>query len=127
MTDQKTTLSASEKKALKARAHPLSPVVMIGENGLTPSVLKEIEASLQAHELIKVKVAGDARETRLQYAQEIVEQTQCALVQHIGKLLVLYRHNPQRQADAANGEASKTGKPKNRGKRLTKRQVNAKG
>jgi putative YhbY family RNA-binding protein len=64
---------------------------MIGESGLTESVMKEIAASLDAHGLIKVRVFGDDREARVAMYEQICEELDCAPIQHIGKLLVLYR------------------------------------
>ena len=72
-------------------AHKLNPVVMIGNNGLTPSVLQEIENSLNAHELIKIKVFGDDREARVAMLEEICEKTGATKVHHIGKQWVIYR------------------------------------
>ena len=89
-------LTPAERKALRAEAHALNPVVMIGEAGLTPSVMKEIGASLDAHGLIKVRVFGDDREARIAMYEEICEKLDAAPVQHIGKLLVLYR--PKKEA-----------------------------
>jgi len=89
-------LTPAERSALRSEAHGLNPVVMIGEAGLTPSVLKEIGASLDAHGLIKVRVFGDDREARVAMYEEIVEKLDAAPVQHIGKLLVLYR--PKKEA-----------------------------
>ena len=77
--------------ALKARAHHLNPVVMIGQHGLTDAVIKETDAALAAHELIKVRVAGDDRAERVAAAEALCEATGAFLVQHIGKLLVLWR------------------------------------
>ena len=77
--------------ALKARAHHLNPVVMIGQHGLTDSVIKETDAALSAHELIKVRVAGDDRAERVAVAEALCAATGAFLVQHIGKLLVLWR------------------------------------
>ena len=71
--------------------HHLNPVVSIGNNGLTAQVLKEIELTLNAHELIKIKVAGDDRELRIRMLQEICEKTDATAVHHIGKQLVIYR------------------------------------
>ncbi len=70
---------------------------MIGNNGLSESVLKEIDVSLKAHELIKIKVFGDEREQRLQMLEEICEKTGATAVHHIGKQLVIYRQaeNPK--------------------------------
>ncbi|ASP17118.1 RNA-binding protein, YhbY family [Neisseria sp. oral taxon 020 str. F0370] len=77
--------------ALKARAHHLHPVVMIGQHGLTEAVIKETDAALAAHELIKVRVAGDDRAERVAVAEALCGATGAFLVQHIGKLLVLWR------------------------------------
>lgn len=122
MTDAAITLTPAEKKALKAQAHGLDPVVMIGDKGLTTNVIKEIDMNLSAHALIKVRVAGDDREARLEYAQAICADTGAALVQHIGKLLVLYRPlSAEKQAEKAKSAPRRPKPP-----RLTKRQHNAK-
>jgi len=84
-------LTPAERSELRAEAHGLSPVVIIGEGGLTPSVVKEIDLSLNSHGLIKVRVFGDDREARVTIYETICEQLQAAPVQHIGKLLVLFR------------------------------------
>lgn len=84
-------LTPAERSALRAEAHGLNPVVMIGESGLTESVMKEIASSLDAHGLIKVRVFGDDREARIEMYERICEELDAAPVQHIGKLLVLYR------------------------------------
>lgn len=76
---------------LRGLGHHLNPVVSIGNNGLTAQVLKEIELTLNAHELIKIKVAGDDRELRIRMLQEICEKTDATAVHHIGKQLVIYR------------------------------------
>jgi putative YhbY family RNA-binding protein len=90
------TLTPAERSALRAEAHGLNPVVMIGEAGLTPAVMKEISSSLDAHGLIKVRVFGDEREERVAIYEQICEELGAAPVQHIGKLLVLYR--PKKEA-----------------------------
>jgi RNA-binding protein len=64
---------------------------MIGNNGLTDAVIREIAANLDAHELIKIRVLGDDRELREQYLQQICADLDAAPVQHIGKLLLVYR------------------------------------
>ncbi|WP_312514036.1 ribosome assembly RNA-binding protein YhbY [Massilia sp.] len=89
-------LTPAERSALRAEAHGLNPVVMIGEAGLTESVVKEIGASLDAHGLIKVRVFGDDREARVAMYEQICADLDAAPVQHIGKLLVLYR--PKKEA-----------------------------
>ena len=86
-----TTLSAAERKALKARAHALKPIVMIGDAGLTPGVLVEIERGLTSHELIKIRVAMDDRESREALLAAICTTSGAAAVQHIGKILVIWR------------------------------------
>lgn len=90
MSDKLNTKQILE---LKARAHHLHPVVMVGQNGLTDAVIKETDAALTAHELIKVRVFGDDREERVAICQELCEAVDAQLVQHIGKLLVLWRQN----------------------------------
>ena len=91
MTDDK--LSTKEILELKARAHHLNPVVMIGQHGLTESVIKETDAAVTSHELIKVRVLGDDRQERLEICNALCEAVDAQLVQHIGKLLVLWRKN----------------------------------
>jgi putative YhbY family RNA-binding protein len=87
-------LTPAQRRELKARAHPLNPVVMIGDAGLTPEVVREIDANLKAHELIKVRVLGDDREARMDLVARVCEQTGAAPVQQIGKILVFYRPKP---------------------------------
>ncbi|VXA93321.1 ribosome assembly RNA-binding protein YhbY [Massilia sp. 9I] len=99
-------LTPAERSALRAEAHGLNPVVMIGESGLTESVMKEIAASLDAHGLIKVRVFGDDREARVEMYEQICVELDAAPVQHIGKLLVLYR--PKKEA--VKERSGKTGK-----------------
>lgn len=84
-------LTPAERSALRAQAHALDPVVMIGDAGLTPAVEKEVGASLDAHGLIKVRVLGDDREERIRIYETLCANLKAEPVQHIGKLLVLYR------------------------------------
>lgn len=86
-----TILSTKQKQFLKGLAHHLSPVVMLGGNGLTEGVLAEIDNALNHHELIKVKIAGADRETKQLIIDAIVRETQSSKVQTIGHILVLYR------------------------------------
>lgn len=85
------SLTPAQRQYLKGIAHGLQPVVMIGNHGLTPAVLKEVERSLAAHELIKVKAASDEAETRRTWMEGICAATHAAPVQQIGKVLVIYR------------------------------------
>lgn len=84
-------LSPAERRNLRARAHSLDPVVAISQNGLSDAVLKEIDGCLRAHELVKVRVYTDNRDEREAYMVAICEQLQAAAVQHIGKLLIVWR------------------------------------
>jgi len=84
-------LSVAQRLELKARAHTLSPIVIIGNAGLTPSVLEEIERSLKSHDLLKIRVMNDDRELRSAMHQEICTTLHAGSVQHIGKMLVVYR------------------------------------
>lgn len=100
-------LTPAERSALRAQAHPLNPVVIIGDAGLTPAVLKEIDASLQSHELIKIRVFGDDREVRTNMYDTICSTLDASPVQHIGKLLVIYRPKKEQQEEL---KESKKGK-----------------
>lgn len=84
-------LTPQQRKFLKAQAHDLKPVVMIGAGGLSEAVLKEVGRALTAHELIKIRVLNDNRDEREAWLVEVCEQLDAAPVQHIGKLLLVYR------------------------------------
>lgn len=84
-------LSNKQKQHLKSLAHPLKPVVMIGANGLTEGVLAEIEQALGHHELLKVKISTEERETKMLIVDAIVRETGACNVQVIGSILVLYK------------------------------------
>jgi RNA-binding protein len=96
-----TSLSPAARKLLKSRAHALRPVVTIGNDGLSVSVLREIDVSLKAHDLIKIRVTGDDRDLRQAMLGEICSRTGASAVQHIGKVLVVYRENPDPAEPAA--------------------------
>lgn len=89
-------LTPAERKAHRSDAHHLDPVVMVGGDGLTPAVVKETDAALKAHGLIKVRVFADERETREEIMAALCDQLDAAPVQHIGKLLVLWRPQPEK-------------------------------
>ena len=84
-------LTTKQIAHLRGLAHSINPVVMIGNNGLTDSIIKEIELNLNAHELIKIQVAGDDRDARKAIYVEICNKTNAIAVHHIGKQLVVYR------------------------------------
>jgi putative YhbY family RNA-binding protein len=107
-------LTVSQRLELKARAHTLSPIVIIGSGGLSPSVLEEIERSLKSHDLLKIRVMNDDREARSAMQEQICTLLHAGAVQHIGKILVIYR-------PLAIPLASPTKRKK--GKPLTKKQL----
>lgn len=117
----KIQLTAEQKKQLKAAAHALNPVVIISENGLSANVIKEIDNNLKAHELIKIRVFGDDKNLRQQYLEEICQKLNCIAVQTIGKILIVYRPNPNKAKNSVNSTNSKSGKNAKNGKKLTKK------
>ena len=92
-------LTTQQRKVHRAEAHNLSPVVMIGADGLSEAVLREADAALNAHGLIKIRVLGDDREAREQMYQQIADQLNAAPIQHIGKLFVLWRPIPEKERE----------------------------
>ena len=87
-------LTSAQRRELRARAHPLHPVVMISDAGLDPAVISEIDRNLASHELIKIRVFADARPVRETLLREICDTLAAAPVQHIGKILIVYRPQP---------------------------------
>ena len=104
-------LTSAQRRELRAQAHGLNPVVSIAENGLTDSVLKEIDVCLKAHELIKIRVFGDSREDRIAYLERICDELGAAAVQHIGKLLVVYRPKPASPVTTEAPKANRSRRP----------------
>ena len=94
-------LTPAQRKDQRALAHHLNPVVMIGSDGMTPAVQREINAALDAHGLIKVRVFSDDRSAREQLFATLVDTLNAAPIQHIGKLLVLWRPMPDKERPAA--------------------------
>ena len=104
-------LSSAERSALRSDAHELKPTVLIGGDGLTDAVKKEINNALKAHGLIKVRVFGDDRQARLEIYNVLCEELNAAPIQHIGKLLVLWRPKPEKKPETARkgrGDGPKT-------------------
>jgi putative YhbY family RNA-binding protein len=87
-------LSPAERRALRARAHALHPIVSVGHHGLTPAVLHEIDLALLAHELVKIRIVSGDRDARDTMHAQICEALDAAPVQHIGKLLIVFRPAP---------------------------------
>ena len=95
--DQELTIK--QKKFLKGLAHPLSPVVKIGKEGITGGVIETIENELLYRELIKVKIGNNSNVRKTEAAQFIPDKTASSLVQLIGKTIILYKANPKKQKD----------------------------
>ena len=84
-------LTPIQRRFLRAQAHHLQPIIMIGNAGLSAAVKKEIDLGLRHHELIKIKIANDDREAREQMLTEICDELGATSVQNIGKTLIVYR------------------------------------
>ncbi len=118
------TITPTQRKTLKGDAHDLNPVVMIGSDGLTPAVIKEAKLAISHHGLIKIRVFGDDREARIAIYEELCDKLDAAPVQHIGKLLVVWRPKDEIEAEFTKlGRSSKQTK-KNLQAPRTKRQPN---
>ena len=100
------SLSPAERKHLRGQAHHLDPVVLVGAEGLTDAVLKEADAALKAHGLIKVRMFSDQRDERARALERMSDALGAAPVQHIGKLLVLWRPQPAAARPAAEPRAA---------------------
>ena len=105
------TLTPAFRRDLRARAHALDPVVSIGHGGLTPAVMREIDVSLKAHELVKVRVHSDDRDEREAHLAAICEALDAAPVQHLGKLLIVWRPAPKKEEPPAKARKAKGKKP----------------
>ena len=90
-------LNPTQRREHRANAHHLEPVVLIGGDGLTAAVKKEVDAALNAHGLIKVRIFSDDRAAREQMYQTLTEELSAAPVQHIGKLVILWRPQPEKE------------------------------
>jgi RNA-binding protein len=93
-------LTPSERRALRAKAHHLDPVVIVGQHGLTAPVIHEIDLALTKHELVKVRVFSDDRDARAAMLAQMCAGVDCVEVQHLGKVLVLWRPNPDKKKPA---------------------------
>ena len=107
-------LTPSERRDLRARAHRLDPMVSVGRQGLTPPVLHEIDVNLLAHELVKVRVFGADRDQRKVVLARICAELEAAPVQHIGRLLVVWRPAPAPSEDHAAAGAKPKGRLRGR-------------
>lgn len=89
------SLTSKERQTLKAKAHHLKPVILVGQNGITEGVTKETDIALQVHELIKIQIQGADRDARLKGAQGLADQLHAELVHHIGKIYIFYRQRQE--------------------------------
>ena len=108
------TLTPAERRAFRAKAHHLHPFVSIGQHGLTPAVLHEIDIALAANELIKIRVFNDERGEREALLARICDAMNAAPVQHLGKILTVWRPAPEPEAPVVKPRkppAKGTGKP----------------
>jgi len=113
-------LTSAERRALRARAHALDPVVIVGGAGLTAGVAREIDRALAAHELVKIRVPAADRDERDTLLGRICDELAAAPVQHIGKILVVYRPLPPEEA-AARAAPRHAPRPARKGPRRTKK------
>jgi RNA-binding protein len=97
LDDTSMNLTPRQIRELKKLAHHLKPVVMLGQQGVSENVINEIDLSLAAHELIKVRLTGSERTERLAIAQQICRRVQAEPIQIIGLMAVLYRPNPDKK------------------------------
>ena len=117
-------ITPKQRKTLKCDAHDLNPVVMIGSDGLTPAVIKEAKLAISHHGLIKIRVFGDDREARIAIYEELCDKLDAAPIQHIGKLLVIWRPKDELEVESTKlGRSSKQTKKTLQAPR-TKRQPN---
>jgi len=104
-------LSPAQRADLRSKAHALKPVVLIGAEGLTDAVLAEIKVHLAAHELIKIRVFGDERDARVAIYEHICDALNAAPIQHIGKLLVIWKPQAAPVTQAAGTKSKKGAMP----------------
>lgn len=86
-------LSNPQKRYLRGLAHELKPILLVGAKGVTPALLAELDVALEHHELLKVKLAAEDRDTRDEWIAALVEQSKAALVGRIGHTAILYRRS----------------------------------
>lgn len=95
-------LSIQERKRLRQIGHTLNPVVMVGDKGLSESVIEELNRALNDHELIKVKVVAEDREARAVLIADIVAASESEIVQTIGKIALIYKKAAKQNAKLSN-------------------------
>ncbi|WP_110685798.1 YhbY family RNA-binding protein [Salinicola aestuarinus] len=96
------SLSPAQKKAYRSIGHHLQPIVTVSENGLSEGALQELQRALRDHELVKIKLALAERDDRQAMIEELTTATGAELVQSLGKVALLYRHNPKANPKLSN-------------------------
>ena len=89
-------------KRIKGIGHELKPIVMIGNNGVTPAIIEEIDRALNDHELIKVKLSAGSKDERETVAAELAQETNSTMIHSIGRMALLLRHNPNANPKLSN-------------------------
>jgi RNA-binding protein len=89
------SMTGKERAALRAEAHHLSPLVHVGQHGMTPTLVKSLDDVLRTHELVKVQLGRAVDISAKQAAADLAESVRAEVVQVIGKTVTLYRHNPE--------------------------------
>lgn len=104
-------MTGKDRRQLRALAHSLSPVVIVGQRGLSASVLRQIDGALTDHELIKIRLGGECPVGRDEVAAAVVEHTGCDLAGSIGHVLILYRPHPEEPRIVLSGTAKQVQSP----------------
>jgi RNA-binding protein len=89
-------ISAAQKRHLRGLAHALKPVIMVGGKGVTDALVAELDIALERHELLKVKVAAEDRDTRDAWMADLAARSGAALVQRVGHTVTLYRASAEK-------------------------------
>ncbi|NJR44018.1 YhbY family RNA-binding protein [bacterium] len=88
-------LNLNQRRFLRGLSHSLHPIVMIAEKGVTPSIIKELNIALEAHELVKIRLSAPDRESKALWLGELIGASRSELVQQIGHIATLYRKHPK--------------------------------
>lgn len=105
-------MTPAQRRQLRARAHGLKPVILVGDAGVSDAVLAETDRALHDHELIKVRLPAADRDSRAQMAERLCEQLGAEHVQAIGHMRVIFRANPEESAESSQTEADARKKKK---------------
>jgi RNA-binding protein len=98
-SNQAVILTTRQRQFLKGLAHSMNPIVQIGKEGLTPRIIETVENELAHHELIKIKIGSNSGLDKSDTSERVANESGSALVQLIGKTIVLYKPNPKRNKE----------------------------